>query len=168
MGTHGYIILKSCQKRLNIRPIDHFSTTFDTSKAKEIFIVVLQRNILREYRPSEWGISGIVPMFKKEDLTLPENYRGIIALTPNEHRDYPRRAPFTRPPLVWSSWLLDNYTNMLSGNWIYTGSPILMYFPCHVVATSTVGHYVIHIITTDSKIIMDYSSKRRCMSIHVD
>ena len=93
----------------------------------------------------------------------------FIALIPNEHCDYPRRAPFIRPPIgiVWSSWLGDNYPNKLSGNWIYTGSQIMMYFPCHVVTTSRVGHYVIHIITTDSKSIMDYSRKRRCMSILV-
>ena len=27
--------------------------------------------------PPEWGISGIVPILKKADLTRPENYRGI-------------------------------------------------------------------------------------------
>ena len=54
----------------------------------------------------------------------------FIALTPNEHCDYPRRAL------------------------------VMMYFPCHVVTTSRVGHYVIHIISTDSKSIMDYSSKK--------
>ena len=45
----------------------------------------------------------------------------------------------------------------------------MMHFICHIVTTSRVGNYVTHnIITTDSEIIMDYSSKRRCMSIHVD
>ena len=28
-------------------------------------------------RPAEWGLSGIVPVAKKGDLTLPDNYRGI-------------------------------------------------------------------------------------------
>ena len=43
------------------------------------------KNILLEYcnitfnghRPSEWGISGIVPIPKKGDLTITDNYRGI-------------------------------------------------------------------------------------------
>ena len=28
-------------------------------------------------RPPEWGLSGIVPVPKKGDLTIPDNYRGI-------------------------------------------------------------------------------------------
>ena len=41
----------------------------------------------------------------------------FIALTPNEHHDYPRRAPFVRPPLVWSSSSLVIIT-LTSRNWI--------------------------------------------------
>ena len=50
----------------------------------------------------------------------------FIALTPNEHHDYPRRAPFVRPPLVWSSsglviitltsWVVIGFKRV-SGSW---------------------------------------------------
>ena len=40
-------------------------------------------------RPPEWGISGIVPIPKKGDLTIPENYRGI-SLTQTAAKVYTR------------------------------------------------------------------------------
>ena len=40
-------------------------------------------------RPLKWGISGIVPIPKKGDLTIPENYRGI-SLTQTAAKVYNR------------------------------------------------------------------------------
>ena len=44
----------------------------------------LRKNVLKfckvtylEDRPAEWGITGIVPIPKKGDLTIPENDRGM-------------------------------------------------------------------------------------------
>ena len=40
-------------------------------------------------RPPEWGILGIVPIPKKGDMTIPENYRGI-SLTQTASKVYNR------------------------------------------------------------------------------
>ena len=41
-------------------------------------------------RPPEWGVSGIVPIPKKGDLTIPDNYRGI-SLSQTAAKIYNRR-----------------------------------------------------------------------------
>ena len=41
------------------------------------YLLKFRNKIYLGNRPPEWGISGIVPIPKKGDLTIPENYRGI-------------------------------------------------------------------------------------------